>query len=99
MIVLLIYVLILQATVRPPVVSNMMKALYFQFSVGVLPLYAVAFIGYWAYGNSASSYLLNSVHGPVWVRVFANISAFFQSVIALHVMFYLIFFPFILFLS
>ncbi|XP_071734479.1 proline transporter 1-like [Rutidosis leptorrhynchoides] len=75
----------IQATVRPPVVSNMMKALYFQFSVGVLPLYAVTFIGYWAYGNGASSYLLNNVHGPVWVKTFANISAFFQSVIALHI--------------
>nr|XP_043634184.1 proline transporter 3-like [Erigeron canadensis] len=75
----------IQATVRPPVVTNMMKALYFQFSVGVLPLYAIVFIGYWAYGNGASLYLLNSVHGPVWVKTFANISAFFQSVIALHI--------------
>ncbi|CAI9273660.1 unnamed protein product [Lactuca saligna] len=75
----------IQATVRPPVVSNMMKALYFQFSVGVLPLYAVVFMGYWAYGNGASSYLLNNVHGPVWVKTFANLSAFFQSVIALHI--------------
>ncbi|KAF5782124.1 putative amino acid transporter, transmembrane domain-containing protein [Helianthus annuus] len=65
------------ATVSLPVVSNMMKALYFPFSVGVLPLYAVVFIGYWAYGNGASSYLLNNVNGPVWVKTFANISAFF----------------------
>lgn len=80
---------------RPPVVSNMMKALYFQFSVGVLPLYAVVFMGYWAYGNGASSYLLNNVHGPVWVKTFANLSAFFQSVIALHVMFSIYcFYPF-----
>ncbi|XP_042755504.1 proline transporter 3 isoform X2 [Lactuca sativa] len=85
----------IQATVRPPVVSNMMKALYFQFSVGVLPLYAVVFMGYWAYGNGASSYLLNNVHGPVWVKTFANLSAFFQSVIALHVMFSIYcFYPF-----
>ncbi|KAI7744368.1 hypothetical protein M8C21_013821 [Ambrosia artemisiifolia] len=75
----------IQATVRPPVVNNMMKALYFQFSVGVLPLYAVVFIGYWAYGNGASSYLLNNVNGPVWVKTFANISAFLQTVIALHI--------------
>jgi len=74
--------------VRPPVVSNMMKALYFQFSVGVLPLYAVVFMGYWAYGNGASSYLLNNVNGPVWVKTSANISAFLQSVIALHVILY-----------
>ena len=69
---------------RPPVVSNMMKGLYFQFSVGVLPLYAVVFVGYWAYGNGASYYLLNSVSGPVWLKTFANICAFLQSVIALH---------------
>ncbi|KAL8257511.1 hypothetical protein R6Q59_029552 [Mikania micrantha] len=75
----------IQATVRQPVVGNMMKALYFQFTVGVLPLYAVAFMGYWAYGNEASAYLLNSVNGPVWVKTFANISAFLQTVIALHI--------------
>ncbi|KAL7589046.1 hypothetical protein Lser_V15G37851 [Lactuca serriola] len=31
----------IQATVKQPVVGNMMKALYFQFKVGVVPLYAV----------------------------------------------------------
>lgn len=75
----------IQATVRQPVVGNMMKALYFQFTVGVVPLYAVAFMGYWAYGNDASAYLLNSVNGPVWVKTFANLSAFLQTVIALHI--------------
>ncbi|KAL8192942.1 hypothetical protein R6Q57_027390 [Mikania cordata] len=75
----------IQATVRPPVVGNMMKALYFQFSVGVLPLYAVVFMGYWAYGNGASSYLLNNVNGSVWVKTSANISAFLQSIVALHI--------------
>lgn len=75
----------IQATIRQPVVENMMKALYFQFSVGVLPMFAVAFVGYWAYGNSSSSYLLNNVSGPVWVKAGANISAFLQSVIALHI--------------
>uniref|UniRef100_A0A7N0TP28 Amino acid transporter transmembrane domain-containing protein n=1 Tax=Kalanchoe fedtschenkoi TaxID=63787 RepID=A0A7N0TP28_KALFE len=75
----------IQATVRQPVVGNMMKALYFQFTAGVLPMYAVTFVGYWAYGSSTSSYLLNSVNGPVWVKAVANISAFLQTVIALHV--------------
>lgn len=70
---------------KEPVVENMMKGLYFQFTVGVLPLYAVAFMGYWAYGSNASAYLLNSVSGPVWVKTFANLSAFLQTVIALHV--------------
>ncbi|CAH1430659.1 unnamed protein product [Lactuca virosa] len=75
----------IQATVKQPVVGNMMKALYFQFTVGVVPLYAVAFMGYWAYGNETSAYLLSSVSGPVWVKTFANISAFLQTVIALHI--------------
>ncbi|KAF4386149.1 hypothetical protein F8388_016401 [Cannabis sativa] len=75
----------IQATVRKPVVGNMMKALYFQFTAGVLPMYAVTFIGYWAYGSSTSTYLLNSVNGPVWIKAAANISAFLQTVIALHI--------------
>ncbi|KAL3521167.1 hypothetical protein ACH5RR_019316 [Cinchona calisaya] len=75
----------IQATVRPPVVSNMMKALYFQFTVGVLPMYAVTFVGYWAYGSNTSTYLLNSVGGPVWVKTMANIAAFLQTLIALHI--------------
>ncbi|EOA28601.1 hypothetical protein CARUB_v10024821mg [Capsella rubella] len=75
----------IQATVRQPVVKNMMKALYFQFTVGVLPMYAVVFIGYWAYGSSTSAYLLNNVNGPLWVKALANISAILQSVISLHI--------------
>lgn len=75
----------IQATVREPAVKNMLKALYFQFTVGCLPMYAVTFVGYWAYGSSTSSYLLNSVSGPVWVKALANISAFLQTVISLHI--------------
>ncbi|KAF8402729.1 hypothetical protein HHK36_010818 [Tetracentron sinense] len=76
----------IQATVRQPVVKNMQKALYFQFTVGVIPMYAITFMGYWAYGSTTSSYLLNSVSGPVWVKIMANIAAFLQTVIALHVL-------------
>ncbi|XVF83842.1 hypothetical protein PTKIN_Ptkin16aG0525700 [Pterospermum kingtungense] len=75
----------IQATVREPAVKNTLKALYFQFTVGVVPMYVVVFIGYWAYGASTATYLLNSVSGPVWVKAAANISAFLQSVIALHI--------------
>ncbi|KAM0953455.1 putative amino acid transporter, transmembrane domain-containing protein [Dioscorea sansibarensis] len=75
----------IQATVKPPVIKNMEKALWFQFTIGVLPLYAVTFIGYWAYGSSTSTYLLNSVKGPVWVKTMANIAAFLQTIIALHI--------------
>ncbi|TKY47501.1 Proline transporter 2 [Spatholobus suberectus] len=56
-----------------------------QFTVGVLPLYLVTFTGYWAYGSSTAVYLLNSVNGPIWVKALANITAFLQSVIALHI--------------
>ncbi|TVU40107.1 hypothetical protein EJB05_13556 [Eragrostis curvula] len=75
----------IQATIRPPVVKNMEKALWFQFTIGSVPLYAVIFMGYWAYGSSTSSYLMNSVNGPVWIKAVANISAFLQTVIALHI--------------
>lgn len=70
---------------RAPVVDNMLKALYFQFSLGSVPVHAVTYVGYWAYGSSSSSYLLNNVSGPVWVKALANITAFLQAIIALHV--------------
>ncbi|KAG2391245.1 Proline transporter [Vigna angularis] len=75
----------IQATIKQPVVKNMMKALYFQFTVGVLPLYMVTFGGYWAYGSSTPTYLMAGVNGPVWAKAMANIAAFLQSVIALHI--------------
>ncbi|KAI3988794.1 hypothetical protein MKX01_016365 [Papaver californicum] len=75
----------IQATVKQPVVSNMVKALVFQFTIGLVPMYAITLMGYWAYGNETSAYLLNNVSGPVWVKAVANISAFLQSVIALHI--------------
>ncbi|KAK9114245.1 hypothetical protein Syun_021042 [Stephania yunnanensis] len=75
----------IQATVKQPAVENMKKALYFQFTVGVLPMYAVTFMGYWAFGSSTSSYLLNSISGPAWVKIMANLAAFLQTVIALHI--------------
>ncbi|XP_008798946.2 probable proline transporter 2 isoform X3 [Phoenix dactylifera] len=83
--IIVAFVLSLRATIKPPVVQNMEKALWFQFTVGILPLFAVIFVGYWAYGSSTSTYLLNSVSGPTWVKAMANIAAFFQTVIALHI--------------
>uniref|UniRef100_A0ACD6A0X9 Uncharacterized protein n=1 Tax=Avena sativa TaxID=4498 RepID=A0ACD6A0X9_AVESA len=75
----------IQATVKPPVVKNMEKALWFQFTIGTVPLYAVIFIGYWAYGNDTSEYLLNSVQGPVWIKAVATLAAFLQTIITLHI--------------
>ncbi|KAE9594344.1 putative amino acid transporter, transmembrane domain-containing protein [Lupinus albus] len=73
------------ATIREPVVKNMMKALCFQFTVGAIPFFVVVFVGYWAYGSSTGTYLLNNVNGPVSMKGLANIAAFFQGVITLHV--------------
>ncbi|OWM70000.1 hypothetical protein CDL15_Pgr025849 [Punica granatum] len=75
----------IQATIRQPVVKNTMKALYFQFTIGAVPMYAVIFAGYWAYGSSTSTYLLSSVSGPDWVKTLANVTAFLQTIISLHV--------------
>lgn len=75
----------IQATIRQPVVKNMMKSLWFQFTIGLVPMYLVTFVGYWAYGNTTETYLLNNVKGPAWVKALANITAFLQSVIALHI--------------
>ncbi|VFQ81165.1 unnamed protein product [Cuscuta campestris] len=75
----------IQATVKEPAVKNMMKALYFQFTVGVIPMLAVTFMGYWAYGSGSSAYLLNNVNGPVWLKAFANMCAFLQAIISLHI--------------
>ncbi|XP_048570275.1 probable proline transporter 2 isoform X2 [Triticum urartu] len=75
----------IQATVQAPVVKNIEKALWFQFTAGSVPLYAIIVIGYWAYGNQTTTYLLNNVTGPVWIKAVANLAAFLQTVIALHI--------------
>jgi hypothetical protein len=75
----------LQATVRPPYIKNMQKALYLEFTVGVVPFYTLIFMGYWAYGSSTSSYLLDNVQGPKWVKTFANAATFLQTVVTLHI--------------
>ncbi|KAJ8759594.1 hypothetical protein K2173_008774 [Erythroxylum novogranatense] len=76
----------IQATLRAPVRENMMKALYLQFTAGVLPIYAVILVGYWAYGSEASSYLLNNASGPSWAKALANLAAFLQAIINFHIM-------------
>lgn len=75
----------IQATVRQPVVENTMKALFFQFTIGVVPMYMLIFAGYWAYGGATKDYLLANVNGPLGVKTFANLAAFLQSVISLHI--------------
>lgn len=75
----------IQATIKRPYVRNMHKALYLQFIMGIVPMYVVTFAGYWAYGSSTSSYLLNNVNGPKWAKTLANASTFLQTVISIHV--------------
>ncbi|KAK7276342.1 hypothetical protein RIF29_17481 [Crotalaria pallida] len=75
----------IQATIRQPAVKNMKKALNLYFGVGVLPMFVVIFIGYWAYGSSTSAYLLKNVNGPVWAKGIAHIAVFLQSTILIHI--------------
>jgi hypothetical protein len=75
----------IQATLKPPYVKNMQKALYLNFTVGLLPLWTVTLVGYWAYGSSTSSYLLNNAHGSKWIKTVANAAAFLQTVITIHI--------------
>ncbi|KAK7290102.1 hypothetical protein RIF29_04284 [Crotalaria pallida] len=75
----------IQATIKQPVVKNMLKALNFQFTIGLVPFFLIVFAGYWAYGSSTGTYLLNNVTGPVWVKGLANIAAVLQSIISLHI--------------
>eukprot|EP00252_Welwitschia_mirabilis_P022471 TRINITY_DN6082_c0_g1_i2.p1 TRINITY_DN6082_c0_g1~~TRINITY_DN6082_c0_g1_i2.p1 ORF type:complete len:419 (-),score=52.48 TRINITY_DN6082_c0_g1_i2:359-1615(-) len=74
----------LQATLRQPAVQNMWKALGIQFSFGLAVYYAVTITGYWAYGSSVSSYLLNDLSGPKWAKVLANAAMFLQTIISQH---------------
>ncbi|KAJ7525727.1 hypothetical protein O6H91_17G063300 [Diphasiastrum complanatum] len=75
----------LQATLREPAIRNMHKALYMQFTAGNCFLYLVMFIGYWAYGEGVSAYLLNDASGSKIVMTIANIAVFLQTIISLHV--------------
>lgn len=75
----------IQATLKSPSVKNMERALYLNFTVGLLPLWVVTLVGYWAYGSSTSAYLLNNAQGPEWIKTLANISAFLQTVITIHI--------------
>jgi nitrate reductase NapE component len=76
---------LLQATVKQPSTRNIRKALGLQFTVGTFPILVLTFVGYWAYGNAVSPYMLNSVSGPKSAVTVANAAAFLQAIISLHV--------------
>ncbi|CAK9200368.1 unnamed protein product [Sphagnum jensenii] len=75
----------MQAVVRQPAVRNMHKALVMQFTLGNFPIILVMMAAYWAYGNAVNPYLLNSTSGArPWVAL-ANVTAFLQMIVSIHV--------------
>jgi len=66
-------------------VRNMHKALVMQFTLGTFPIILVMMTAYWAYGNAVNLYLLNSTSGSrPWVAL-ANVMAFLQMIVSIHV--------------
>ncbi|KAI5329686.1 hypothetical protein L3X38_029083 [Prunus dulcis] len=74
----------MKSTLRKPAVTNMRKALYVQFSGGILFSYAVPMMGYWAYGSKVSENLPNELNGPKWAKVLINAAVFVQSIVSQH---------------
>ncbi|KAF9603069.1 hypothetical protein IFM89_033794 [Coptis chinensis] len=74
----------IQSTLRKPVVKNMRKALYVQYTIGLGIYYGVSIVGYWAYGSSVSEYLPKELSGPKWGRVLINAMVFLQAVVSQH---------------
>ncbi|XP_019463600.1 PREDICTED: proline transporter 2-like isoform X1 [Lupinus angustifolius] len=75
----------IQSTLRKPPVKNMRKALYSQFTMGVMFYYGVTIVGYWAYGSMVSAYLPQNFSGPRWINVLINAIVFLQSITSQHV--------------
>ncbi len=78
-------VCVLQADVRPPTARNIYKALGLQYTLGAIPIIGLTLIGYWAYGNVVSGFILESNSGPKWLVTVAKVAAFFQILVTLHV--------------
>ncbi|KAE9602661.1 hypothetical protein Lal_00049539 [Lupinus albus] len=74
----------IQSTLRRPPVKNMRKALYSQYTVGLLFYYGLTILGYWAYGSMVSSYLPENLSGPRWINVLINAVVFLQSITSQH---------------
>jgi hypothetical protein len=75
--------------VRPPTGRNIYKALGFLYIVGATPVIVLICVAYWAYGNGVSEYLLYSTSGPTWLVTVANVAAFLQVLVTIHVSIYL----------
>ncbi|GAB4824769.1 Sodium- and chloride-dependent GABA transporter 1 [Ancistrocladus abbreviatus] len=50
----------IQATLAPPVKGKMFKGLCICYAVVIVTFFSVAISGYWAFGNKASSFILNN---------------------------------------
>ncbi|OIW18314.1 hypothetical protein TanjilG_31454 [Lupinus angustifolius] len=74
----------IQSTLCKPPVKNMRKALYSQYTLGLLFYYGVTIMGYWAYGSMVSAYLPENLSGPRWINVLINAVVFLQSVTSQH---------------
>lgn len=74
----------IQSTLQMPAVTNMRKALYLQYSAGLLFYYGVSIVGYWAYGATVSEYLPQELSGPKSVKVLINAAVFLQSIVSQH---------------
>ncbi|KAH7549801.1 hypothetical protein JRO89_XS13G0084100 [Xanthoceras sorbifolium] len=67
-----------------PETQNMRKALYVQFTVGLLFYYGVTIVGYWAYGSSVSVYLPQLLETASLIEVFINSAVFLQAIVSQH---------------
>lgn len=74
----------IQSTLCKPAVKNMRKALYMQYTVGLIVYYGVSIVGYWAYGSTVSAYLPEELSGPKWVKVLINSGVVLQSIVSQH---------------
>jgi hypothetical protein len=75
--------------VRPPIVQNIYKALGFQYIIDAIPVIVLTFVEYWTYGNNVNEYLLYSTSSPTWLVTIANVMAFLQILVTIHVSIYL----------
>ncbi|KAF7806010.1 proline transporter 2-like [Senna tora] len=74
----------IQSTLRKPAVKNMRRALYSQYTVGLLFYYGIILLAYWAYGSHVSVYLPQNFSGPRWANVLVNALAYLQSIVSQH---------------
>ncbi|PON85230.1 Amino acid transporter, transmembrane domain containing protein [Trema orientale] len=74
----------IQSTLREPAVKNMRKAIYLQYSVGLIFYYGVSVVGYWAYGSAVSEYLPKELQGPKWIKILINLAVFLQTIVSQH---------------